>query len=85
MMLRATLLLCVLLGACAGPRHLGARTGEAFAAAIDRQTRADDEALPIEITGEEVSGILAGLREEHEGATEEGQSSGAAPLMPLAR
>jgi hypothetical protein len=85
MMLRATVLFCLALGGCAGPRHLSPRTGEAFAAVVDRQTRGEDEALPIEITGEDGPGILAGVHGGRDGEAGGGQPSGGAPLMPLAR
>lgn len=85
MMLRAALVFGFVLGGCAGPRHLNARTGEAFAAVVARQERIDDEATTVELTGEEVPRILAGLQAKSEDAAAGSRRSSGLALMPLAR
>ncbi|MBK8480160.1 MAG: hypothetical protein IPL40_03125 [Proteobacteria bacterium] len=84
-MLRVALLFGLVLGACAGPRHLNPRTGEAYAAAVQRQARIDSEATTVEATAEDGQAILAGMRSEGGSEGEARQRSGGLQLMPLAR
>lgn len=84
-MLRVALLFGLLLGGCAGPRHLNARTGEAFATVVQRQTRIGSEATTVEVTAEDGQVILSAMRSGREAEGDEGRRSGGLQLMPLAR
>lgn len=84
-MLGSVVLACALLvGACAGDRHLGPRAGEAFDGIFAQQAapKFDPNSHPLAMTGEEADQALANVRIMSQRSSNLGS---APPLMPVSR
>jgi len=84
MWLLGMLLGCVLLGACAGDKHLGPRGGEAFDGIFAQQAapKFDPNSAPGEMVGDEAELAISNVKVMSTRATTAATS---APLLPVAR
>ena len=84
MWLLSIVLGCVLLGACAGDRHLGPRAGEAFDGILAQQAgpKFDPNSAPRELLGDEAEVAVSNIKVMSTRATSAAAST---PLLQLSR